>query len=112
MSRDAAPALACLAVQTNSDHALRLYFECYLVADDDLAFWDREACFPTHSDSRKRKGLNAAYACGTVGRKADGGGSDGEISATKSVRYCDFELRRTDRHVQGLAECRIFEDAA
>lgn len=109
MSRNTATALACLAIQTDGNHALRLNLEGDLIAENNLAFGHSEAALPAHCDGCQWRSLNATNACSAAGRKADRSFSDGEVGTAKRVRDGNLDLGRTNRHVERLAEGRILQ---
>jgi hypothetical protein len=108
MAGDAAPALALLAVQTDSNHALRLDLECDIITYNDLTFGDCKTALSTHCDCCQRRGLDSANACSTACGQANGPCSDRKIGATKRVRNGNLDFRGANRHVEGLTECCVF----
>jgi hypothetical protein len=112
MTSDTASALPLLTVQAHCEHALRLDFERNFIADNNLALRHSKAAFSTNSDGCQWRGLNATNTRRTAYWKPNGTCADGEIRATKGVGDRDLDLRGADRHVKGLAECRISENTS
>jgi hypothetical protein len=112
MTSDTASALPLLTVQAHCEHALRLDFESNFIAGNNLALGHSKAAFSTNSDGSQWRGLNATNTRRTTCWKPNGTCGDGEIRATKGVGDRDLDLRGADRHVEGLAECRISENTS
>jgi hypothetical protein len=112
MTSDTASALPLLTVQAHCEHALRLDFESNFVAGNNLALGHSKAAFSTNSDGSQWRGLNATNTRRITCWKPNGTCGDGEIRPTEGVGNRDLDLRGADRHVEGLAECRISENTS
>lgn len=99
--------LAVFEIDCDCDDALRLDFEVQGIGHDKSAIRYRDGLTTRKGDLLHRIRLNLMDASSVVLRKCNRYGGNGQVGNPKCIRYLQADLRCTNRHLQGLAYCRI-----